>query len=100
MSGSTQSWNLLKYFILSTSIGRKISSLKNLVLLSGAVDPLSLMYKMPNLEKVVLINKLKWNSQVDKAILRNYLPDKCKLVEEKEDKMGLYRFITTRDRRE
>ena len=25
VSGSTQSWNLLKYFILSTSIGRKIS---------------------------------------------------------------------------
>ena len=72
-------------------------SLKKLVLLNDAVDPLSLIYKMPNLEKVILIKKT-WKSQVDKTVLKNYLPKRCELLEEDEDKMGCYRFITTRDR--
>ena len=72
-------------------------NLEKLVLLNDAINPLSLIYKMPNLKQVILIKK-KWSSQIDKATLKNFLPQNCALVEEDEDKMGCYRFITTTDR--
>ena len=67
------------------------------MLLNDAITPLSLTYKLPNLKFVILVKK-KWNSQIDKAKFRNFLPQNCALVEEEEDKMGCYRFITTTDR--